>query len=373
MRLLCATQFFAPGVGGMQISNTLLVEGLAEHGMEIELLVFGQEGEDGSGERVRRRNHPFDGRSLSSLHRAASEVVAHVRRAPPDCVLLLDEGIVRGFGTLALPRRRGIPFASVNSGSTLTRGDRHFRGRANAWLVRRGYAWLERLFVARATAEELPATYPAVAARVRELGRPLPDAFFEAPAAPERLRQLVGDDRPILFSAARAEEDKGIGLVLEALARLRDRAGAERVHFVYAGDGPALGEWRTRVERDRLGAVHFLGSVPLETVRDGYDGAWMGIFPSLSETFGRTWVESFARGLPVISTTSANLRYLVREGENALVVQPTAESVTTGIERALALSPAEHQRMRTAAVASARPYRKREIVDRLIRGIEEIV
>ena len=40
MKILCATEFYPPSTGGMQISNYLIIEELRSIGYEVKLLVF---------------------------------------------------------------------------------------------------------------------------------------------------------------------------------------------------------------------------------------------------------------------------------------------------------------------------------------------
>ena len=374
MKLLCATHFYPPSVGGMQVSNSLLVDSLAGMVDEIELHVFGDTaGTAPDRSNVRTRRHAFDPRSLSDLRNCAKLILRRERELRPDHVVLLDEAMVRALGTLPLSARQGIraPVASVNSGSTLTRLDTHLRARGNAWLVKRGYRWLNRLIVSQSTAEDLSRKYPTLNARVRVLGRPIADWFFEAPDASGEGRQLVGSDAPIFFSCARAIPEKGIGFAIDALARLRELRGSEGATFVFAGDGPFLEVWKRQAAGHALRRVHFLGNQPPQQLLTLYDASRACVFPSLStvETFGRTWVEAFARRRPVISTVIANLKHLVRDDYNGLIVEPEADSICRAMETMLSLDPANYERLCGGAYASGQPYRQSVVARTLLEHI----
>lgn len=374
MRLLCATQFYPPSVGGMQLSNRLLVEGLASAGAMVDLHVFaGEHRETEQQGNIRRYDHPIKPKSIMEHFACANTLIRLAKVLRPDFVLLLDEGIVRALGFLPLPQKNGLRYVSINSGSTLTRDSRHFRGLVNSGLVRRGYRWLDLLFVAQSTAATLPGVCPEVADRVRMLGRPVPDSFFTE-TGDEGGVPAFGNDLPTLFSCARAEEEKGIRLVLLALARLRDQRGAEVANFVFAGDGPALTSWRRLAQELSLRQIRFVGRLPLEDLIPYYRSCYMCIFPAhgVIETFGRTWMEAFACGKPAISTTTDNLKYLVSDSANSIVIEPKVDSICTGIRRALNLNPAEYWKMSQRAREMAQPYSQNAIVENLLRNLEDL-
>lgn len=374
MKLLCCTQFYPPSLGGMQLSNELLIEGLARLVDGIDLHVFAESPvHDKVHPNIRIERHCFDGRSLRDLRRCALTICRLAEEARPDHVLLFDEAMVRGLGTLSLsakPRLRA-PISSVNSGSTLTRTDRHLRGRGNAWLVGRGYRWLARLFVAQSTADTLARKLPEVHRRVRVLGRPVADWFFDAPDASVAGRRMIGGELPLLFGCARAIPEKGVHLILEALANLRTVHGREVATFAFAGEGPALALWKQRAQELKLEHVRFLGRQSQETLLSLYDASTACVFSSAApmETFGRTWVEAFARRRPVISTTIDNLQHLVRDQVNGFAVEPNPGSIAEAVDRMLSLEPAAYAALCAGAFESAQPYRQSVVVATLQKGL----
>lgn len=374
MKLLCCTQFYPPSLGGMQLSNELLIEGLARLVDLIDLHVFAESsGDDKVHPNIRIERHSFDGRSLRDLRRCALTICRLAEHARPDHVLLFDEAMVRALGTLSLSAKRRVraPISSINSGSTLTRTDRHPRGRGNAWLVGRGYRWLARLFVAQSTADTLARNRPEIRGRVRILGRPIAEWFFDAPDASAEGRRMVGGDLPLLFCCARAIPEKGVHLILEALANLRTAHGREVATFAFAGEGPALDLWKQRAGELKLEHVRFLGRQSQETLLSLYDASYACVFPSLSpvETFGRTWVEAFARRRPVISTTIENLQHLVRDQVNGFTVEPNPDSIAAAIDRMLKLEPAAYAALCAGAFESAQPYRQSIMAATLLKGL----
>jgi glycosyltransferase involved in cell wall biosynthesis len=357
----------------MQRSNFLLVQGLAQAGVEVHLQVFtAHPGMSDESPAVSTEVHRIDVTGVSRHLACARAIRRRARELRPDVVLLLDDAVVRALGFLPFVHKSGQRFASVNSGSVLTRTNAHWRGRASALFVKRGYRWLDRIFVADATAVELRAAFSDIAGRVRVLGRPIPDAFYGQNGTTKAA--LFDNGLPTLFSCSRADEQKGVQLILRALGALRDAAGGEIANFVYAGSGPALEGWRRLASSLDLNNVTFAGAVPFEAIQEYYASCDVCIFPTLypDETFGRTWVEAFANGKPVISTHINNLKYLVQDGVNGIVVRPDVQDVAAGIRRALALGADDVSRMSERARATALPYKQSIVVRTLLNSLNEL-
>jgi len=121
-----------------------------------------------------------------------------------------------------------------------------------------------------------------------------------------------------------------------------------------------------------LQKVHFVGRVAMNDLFPYYRYAYMCIFPSYcGETFGRTWIESFACGKPVISTETGNLKHLVSDGVNGIAIQANVESICEGIWRALNLSPTDYLRLSKNAVEWAKPFSQTSIVKDLLERLED--
>jgi glycosyltransferase involved in cell wall biosynthesis len=372
VKLLCATQFYPPSNGGMQLSNLLLVEGLVAAGANVELHLFSADTVPAfvtTG--LRCCQYTFQPRSLLE-HFSCARIISHATKAfKPKAVLLLDDSMVRSFGVMPRVTSNGVSLISINSGATPTRKHSGLKSYMNAALVRRGYRWLDLLFVSDSTANTLPSVCPEVQGRIRTLGRPIPNEYF-AQGNTEVSFKFFDNDLPTLFSCARAVEEKGISLVIKALAVLRDESGNEIANFIYAGEGPALEAWQALAKELSLKNVHFLGWQSSEQLAGYYRASYMCIFPSYysGETFGRTWAEAFAFGKPVISTLTENLRFLVLDGVNGLSIAPDIDGVVQGIRRALNLTAPEYREMCKQARASAEPFRQSAIVNKLLHAIE---
>ena len=368
MRFLCFTQFFLPELGGMQVSNSLLVQGLLEAGHSVKLHIFGRTSKTIKEGSFRQVDHPFSATDLLGHIQVANLLIRECRKQRPDLVLLLDEGITRALGMVPYKVRLPVPVISVNSGSTATRRNSHLKGKLNAWFVRRGYAFLHRIFVADATAGELEARHPYLASKIRRLGRPIPPQFFAEPHNPSSWPPASG--LPIFMSSGRASPDKGMDLVLHALAELRERHGTEKVEYWCVGGGPELVNWQNLAQKLQLSKVKFFGHVNFFELHKYYAQAHFFILPSRGdmETFGRVWVEALASSKPVISTRLDNLSSIIYDGENGFFVEPSVESIATCVSRCLVLTSSEYLKMSQIAHETALQYSLSHIVEKLIEG-----
>ncbi|MBO0701440.1 MAG: glycosyltransferase [Candidatus Dormibacteraeota bacterium] len=129
-------------------------------------------------------------------------------------------------------------------------------------------------------------------------------------------------DPPFFLVAGRLERLKGVDTALTALAALPDPTA----RLVVVGeDGGQPGE------RDRLrgiardlgiaARVEFAGSVGREELPRLYRRATGCLFPSYSETFGLVALEALASGTPLVTTRSAGISTIVRDGVSALLVE----------------------------------------------------
>lgn len=173
---------------------------------------------------------------------------------------------------------------------------------------------------------------------------------------PGPLRQETVPDAPfVLLTVGRlssAEQYKGHELVMESLRLLGDRFPRPIVYRI-VGDG----EDRQRLERlahelSVASRVEFLGKVGADHLLDLYrscdvfvmpskverrpDGTWSG------EGFGIVYLEAAACGAPVVAAAGGGSSEAVVHGQTGILVEPTPESVATGLERLLGDSALRH-------------------------------
>jgi glycosyltransferase involved in cell wall biosynthesis len=102
----------------------------------------------------------------------------------------------------------------------------------------------------------------------------------------------------LIAFAGRLEPEKGVGVLLRAVAKLRD------VRLEVAGGGAMLPELRRLAEDLGIGArVHFLGVQPLQVVRELYLRSAVVCVPSIwHEPFGYAAAEALAWGRALVAS-----------------------------------------------------------------------
>jgi glycosyltransferase involved in cell wall biosynthesis len=144
--------------------------------------------------------------------------------------------------------------------------------------------------------------------------------------------------------AGRLSPEKGVAVLLRALALLDAHAPGLRPILSVAGDGPE----RTALERDaaRLlpaGRVVFLGQLDRDALSRCLRDADVCVQPSLTEGFSKAWLDAMAHGLPVIASEVGAARAVIgAAGERGLLVPPgDPAALALALARLLAPTPGE--------------------------------
>ncbi len=135
-------------------------------------------------------------------------------------------------------------------------------------------------------------------------------------------RLQLGQRQPFLLSVGRLEQNKGFGLMLDALARIRSALPSKWI-WLLVGDGPernALQEKiRTYKFRDH---VRLLGSVDDITLHNLYEIATLFIHPTLYEGSSLVTLEAMCHARPLIGTMVGGIPDKIVRGQNGFLVPP---------------------------------------------------
>jgi glycosyltransferase involved in cell wall biosynthesis len=324
------------GFSGGEVQVFLLMEGLAKRGHESVLLC--PPGSRAEGE-ARTRGIPTRAvRMASDLDLGAVPVLKRELEALKPDLVHLHTARATWLGGLAAKLARIPAITTRRMDKPLRRG----------WRQRLVYGSL----VARAVAIS-----PAVEAALREGGVPAeklstisssvdPKAFD--PAAGMRLRKAheTGDGAVVVLALASLVRRKGLDVLLEAVARIRD---LDLVLWI-AGDGPERAT--LEAQTDRLGLaprVRFLGR--RDDAPDLVAACDVFVLPSRREGLGVAALEAMAAGKPVVASRVGGLGETVLDGLTGLLVEPEdARGLARAIEQ-VARDPELRQRLGAAGRA----------------------
>ncbi|MEM8666677.1 MAG: glycosyltransferase family 4 protein [Planctomycetota bacterium] len=110
----------------------------------------------------------------------------------------------------------------------------------------------------------------------------------------------------------RLSKEKGIETLLDAW-----KNAAKDVPLKIIGDGP-LKPLVTEAAANNP-AIQWLGQIPFDKVLSEIGSARLLVFPSCwAETFGRSMIEAFATGTPVVASDMASMKELITHGKTGL-------------------------------------------------------
>jgi len=164
------------------------------------------------------------------------------------------------------------------------------------------------------------------------------ERFRPGPHDPEMRRRLTSsEDDPLIGIVGRIDREKGVDLVVEAVAALTGPAA--RAHLVVVGSpGFDSGEYLEQLKADAgrlLGdRARFAGRIDdIPTVLRTLD---VVVNASVAEPFGLTVLEAQASGVPVVATRSGGVTDYLTDGDNALLVPVgDAEALARALEAVL--------------------------------------
>lgn len=164
---------------------------------------------------------------------------------------------------------------------------------------------------------------------------------------------VMREERKLLF-VGRLVEKKGVSVLLNAFARLREDLPGVRLDIV--GEGPERAALEKQLTRLNLvNEVRLLGALPQEQLPEQLRRATALIMPSIEarsgdqEGFGLVQVEAMGCGCPVISSDLPAVRDVIEHGRTGILVPPHDVDALSGAIRELLTQPAFRTRLATTA------------------------
>lgn len=182
------------------------------------------------------------------------------------------------------------------------------------------------------------------------------------------LRQELGlpADTLLIGTVAILRVKKGHQEILDVVPTVLRRF--PDVHFVFAGDGPQMGNLKKRIAAEGLGSrVHMLGMrADVVNVLASLD---IFVLPTHQEALGTAFIEAGAMGIPVVASNVDGVPEVVQNGNTGLLVGVRdVNALSESIMHLLACS-AERLQMGKMAAAFVRENYSREM---MAAGMEAI-
>jgi glycosyltransferase involved in cell wall biosynthesis len=207
----------------------------------------------------------------------------------------------------------------------------------------------------------LPGRAGLDAARVVQISNGVDLGRF-APAAPaeraELRRRLLGDDGGVACcTVARLSRQKGLDVLIQAAARLRDAGPEALPRFFVIGDGELRDELERLVADLGLeGVVRLVGPTPPDEVPAWLAAGDVFVLPSHFEGMSLAVMEAMASGLPVVVTRVSGSAELVPDDDHGRVVAPGDAGALAAAIRELASDAALRWRLGERAAEHVRGF-----------------
>ena len=136
---------------------------------------------------------------------------------------------------------------------------------------------------------------------------------------------------PVLLSARLLEDLYCVDNTIRAHQELRRRFPDARLLVV--GDGDRRATLEARVAEQGIAGVEFAGGVVHSSMGEWFDRADILVNSSRIDNMPHCLIEAFAAGMPVVTTPSGGIPYIVQDGRNGLFVpcdDPAAMAAAVG-------------------------------------------
>ena len=143
---------------------------------------------------------------------------------------------------------------------------------------------------------------------------------------------LRGDGRKIVYMGG-SRWQKGGELAVRTMSLLRDLDGLEMHMLGKIPEGHGIRIMAKELELDDR--ITFHGFVPSPDVFSYLNSAHIVLIPSLSEGFSVTAIEAMALGKPIVGTNVGGIPTAVRDGRNAVLVEPDPYELANAIRQLL--------------------------------------
>ncbi len=247
-----------------------------------------------------------------------------------------------------LPRDYFIAAAATLGTDVLNVGSRHQLHRISLPLFKRPFMsrFRSMIAVSQAVRRGLVASEVMDTDRIVTIPNGIEMTDGNRPFRDLRREVKVDSETPVVGFVGRLCPGKGVEMLLEAAALLRQRWPDFRLFIL--GDGPGVNGYVQGLQRltGKLGLsgnVHFFGYV--DNAAAACSAFDIQVVCSQAEPFGLVTVEAMAQGLPVAVTNSGGSPEIVRDGVEGFLVAPDDANTLAGRLDCLLDSPGLRREM----------------------------
>lgn len=122
--------------------------------------------------------------------------------------------------------------------------------------------------------------------------------------------------KKIILYLGRVSFEKRIGILLESLKKLKGK----NWHMLVVGSGPQLDNYKQQAQNLGIHNITFTGFIEKRHIPAAYMASDVFVSASDSETFGLTFVEAMACGVPVIGVNKLGPKEIIDSGINGYLV-----------------------------------------------------
>jgi glycosyltransferase involved in cell wall biosynthesis len=205
-----------------------------------------------------------------------------------------------------------------------------------------------RVFVMSTEMRERVLSWGLDAARVEVVSNGVDTArFHPLDRAPARAALGIDKDARVLVCVSRLSQEKGIDVLIEAMAKLKDNS----VRLCVIGDGVERASLAARIHAAGLdGRVFLAGTRPHEEIPRWLAAADVAVLPSRSEGMPNAVLEALACGRPVVATAVGGTQELIDNPSLGILVPPGDSGALANALR-VALNDSWNEKVIAASVA----------------------
>jgi glycosyltransferase involved in cell wall biosynthesis len=157
--------------------------------------------------------------------------------------------------------------------------------------------------------------------------------------AEARARLKLHPERPMVLYVGNVKEEKGVGVLVEAMAPLTRRLGRPDVELCVVGSGEILEKLKARTLELGLGAnIRFAGRQLHTEIPHWMSACDVFCLPSYQEGCPNVILEALASGRPVVASRVGGIPELLTEKNGAMTPPGDPEALADGLASALGRS-----------------------------------